>query len=62
MKHLDQLCRGAFFLLRYRRGFAVASQTTSLQAHKTTRGCRSTSCLVDSLSCSLAQSRSRCLA
>ena len=38
MKHLDQLCRGAFFLLRYRRGFAVASQTTSLQVHKTTSG------------------------
>ena len=40
MKHLDQLCRGAFFLLRYRRCFAIASQTTSLQVHKTTSGCR----------------------
>ena len=28
-------------------GFAVASQTTSPQVHKTTSGCRSTSCLVD---------------
>lgn len=34
MKHLDQLCRGAFFLLRYRRGFAVASQTTRLQDYE----------------------------
>ena len=52
-KNLD-ICkqREKFFLLHL--GFAIASQTTSPQDNKTTSGCRTTSCLVDSLSCSLA--------